>query len=45
MIENFEKNPPKKDEKTGQLIDPVLDPFLIKHGKEWFFCKSNDESL
>ena len=45
MIENFKKNPPKKDEKTGQLIDPVLDPFLVKHGKEWFFCKTNDESL
>ena len=45
MVVAFEKNPPKKDEKTGQLTDPVLDPFLTKHGKEWFFCKTKDANL
>ena len=45
MIENLEKNPPKKDERTGQLTDPVLDPFMIKYGKEWLFCKTKDDSL
>ena len=41
LSEEFQQNPVKiqiiQDQTT--LIDPVLDPFELKHGVHWYFCK------
>ena len=40
LSEEFQKEENKPYVKGGfMVVDPVLDPFLKKHGKHWFFCK------
>ena len=40
LSEQFQKQENKPYTKGGYMVvDPVLDPFLKKHGNQWFFCK------